>query len=823
MASENSSSLPHRERVNNLSSIVLDGQEINILSKGPNFAVTQKITSQIILEAKKGVERLAYAKRWQDAKQRSIQARIDSSVSNVTTATTIEPGPSDGDSSGNTVRAADAGVTRADPNATTTTTETDAAPAGNAMRTSGTGATTRAPETDTGAAGGTGPSSQTTTTVSDKPFSSFRTGLSFRFPDTDKRLPPPTNVEMERKLKHLKEDIVKSYSSHNVTKSNVSREQLNFVDELKKNKDVVVKQSDKCKGLVILDKSDYVDKSRTILNDRRNYEMLDKNPVPKVEAESKRLFKAVTKDKLPDGTVKELTPSHSRIPVFYGLPKDHKEGVPLRPVISACGGPTEKMSCLLERILKQLLKYVPTHLWDTGDFLSKLGKHSQEQGIPKDSIFFSIDVINLYGSIPISEAIDAVCDTLGAHLQEVDTYGLTADDVRSLLEHSLQKNVFSFDNEFYRQTLGIAMGNPCAPPIAILFLDRLERRAVEGAAVRPPFLVRYIDDYAGIWTHGEESLLDFLAYLNSLHPTVKFTLDHSGGGLGVPFLDTLVTVEERNGVTRIETELYIKPTNSGIILHYESAHPTSTKHNIARNQFRRAIRNSSNTLKESRSIAKIRSLLVKNGYPEKLLKRLLREARRNYTPARAKSGKKQQKNCDGFLSLPYIDEELLCKIKSKVTKSGLNVKIAWKNPQKLKDKLVSSALCKPRCPGGQRCHTCRSGFTGDCTQGNVVYELSCNICKGNGQELKYIGETKRPVRLRFNEHRRDALHETQDTPMGDHFRETHSASSSSDSIPLKIRILYKSKDHPDRKIAESLLIQKNHPQLNSNLASWPIL
>ena len=228
------------------------------------------------------------------------------------------------------------------------------------------------------------------------------------------------------------------------------------------------------------------------------------------------------------------------------------------------------MSCLLERILKQLLKYVPTHLWDTGDFLSKLRRHTEENGIPKDTIFFSIDVVNLYGSIPISEAIDAVCDTIHEHMQEVDTFGLAPEDIRSLLEHCLNKNVFSFNSEFYRQTLGIAMGNPCAPPIAILFLDRFERQALERAAVKPSFLVRYIDDYAGLWTHGEEALHDFLAYLNSLHPTVKFTLDHSGVDKGVPFLDTMVTVEERSNETKVETELYIKPTNSGIVLHFKS-------------------------------------------------------------------------------------------------------------------------------------------------------------------------------------------------------------------------------------------------------------
>ena len=53
-------------------------------------------------------------------------------------------------------------------------------------------------------------------------------------------------------------------------------------------------------------------------------------------------------------------------------------------------------------------------------------------------------------------------------------------------------------------------------------------------------------------------------------------MDASSDGQGVPFLDTLVTAETSDNVTKIETELYIKPTNSGIILHSTSAHPKDT-------------------------------------------------------------------------------------------------------------------------------------------------------------------------------------------------------------------------------------------------------
>ena len=68
---------------------------------------------------------------------------------------------------------------------------------------------------------------------------------------------------------------------------------------------------------------------------------------------------------------------------------------------------------------------------------------------------------------------------MDTHLQEVDTFGLTSDDVKVLLEQCLTENVFSFDDRHYRQKLGIAMGNPCAPPVAIIFWDRLERHALE--------------------------------------------------------------------------------------------------------------------------------------------------------------------------------------------------------------------------------------------------------------------------------------------------------------------------------------------------------
>ena len=240
---------------------------------------------------------------------------------------------------------------------------------------------------------------------------------------------------------------------------------------------------------------------------------------------------------------------------------------------------------------------------------------------------------------------------------------------------------------------------------------------------------------------------------------------------------------------------------------------------MVRNVFHRGLNKSSSKDKELVSIEQIRSLLLGNGYSPKLLKRLLREVRLSRV---TKNRRKRTTGEDGYLTLPYIDETLLCKVKSVVKRSGLNVKLAWRNENKLKNKLVRSAYTKPRCPGGKRCNLCKSDFMGQCTQKNVVYMLKCKLCGTNGTTSDYIGETKRPIRLRYNEHLRDMIGRNDDTPMGDHFRESHPEADHKPS-PIQVKVLYRAKDHPDRKIAESLLIRSHKPKLNTNVSSWPIM
>ena len=185
-----------------------------------------------------------------------------------------------------------------------------------------------------------------------------------------------------------------------------------------------------------MDRATYVEKAQAIIKD---YQPVARNPTKKLEEETKVLIAKRMKDKVPAKTIRAIQPSCSRTAELYGLPKSHKDNIPLRPIVSASGDPLDKLSWLLERIITQLLVFVPAHLQNTYDYLNRL--HTKfPHGLPSGSIAFSVDVTNLYGNVPISEAISFTLDLIKRHKDKIGLYGLTLSDIKVLLEHRLNNN-----------------------------------------------------------------------------------------------------------------------------------------------------------------------------------------------------------------------------------------------------------------------------------------------------------------------------------------------------------------------------------------------
>ena len=376
-------------------------------------------------------------------------------------------------------------------------------------------------------------------------------------------------------------------------------------------------------------------------------------------------------------------------------------------------------------------------------------------------IIFTMDVCNLYGSIPIQEGIESVMSLIRENTAKIDLFGLSLPDVKKLLTHVLTNNYLRFGKDFFKQTTGIAMGNRIAPPVAISFMHVLESSFLSSLTLRPDFLVRYIDDYCGIWSHGVEHLKTFFEKLNNFNPAIKLTLEHTGESSEIPFLDTLLTIRSNGAYS---TELFIKPMTAPIIMHFRSAHSMGTKRGILKSQITRAIKLPSDGDARERSIKRMRELFKENEYPDSLISQTIRYCSRSHhsRPKRAESQKNQF-----YMKLPYIDEVLTRRVTAAIRSYQAPIKVSWTNSNTLKKKLVTSALTPPPCPSGhKRCHTCSNGLEGRCTTRMVIYKITCLACKRQGAQASYIGQSRRPIRARFNEHLGDARLRKPDTGLG---------------------------------------------------------
>ena len=95
-------------------------------------------------------------------------------------------------------------------------------------------------------------------------------------------------------------------------------------------------------------------------------------------------------------------------PKFYSLPKIHKTGTPLRPIVSSRGFITYGVAKELSHIIKPLVGQSPHHLKNTQHFIQQLQGKRLEPG----EIITSYDGKALFTSVPVQPSIQIVKNRL---------------------------------------------------------------------------------------------------------------------------------------------------------------------------------------------------------------------------------------------------------------------------------------------------------------------------------------------------------------------------------------------------------------------------
>ena len=416
------------------------------------------------------------------------------------------------------------------------------------------------------------------------------------------KLPTQEAEELRSDVNRLLKQQQQQHHQH----CNLTPAQRQALSQLKQDKNRVILTADKGVAMVVMDTQDYNNKAQSLLQDTDTYQVLPKDPTPQLKNKLITLLKNIHQTGgLSTHKYKQLYPTSAIPPKFYGLPKIHKTGTPLRPIVSSRGSITYGVAKELTHIIKPLVGQSPHHLKNTQHFIQQIqGKSLQ----PGDSIT-SFDVKALFTSVPVQSAIQIVNNRLQQDNTLPQRTAMSIPQITSLLEFCLTQTYFLFQGKYYKQKQGAAMGSPISPIIANIFMEEFEVKALQSFPNPPSIWLRFVDDTFVI--NKAEYSQDLLQHINNQDPHIQFTVEPTQQG-SLPFLDTLVTIQPDNTLT---TSVYRKPTHTDQYLHWDSNHHITAKHSVYNTLAHRAKSVSSTQDSLDRELSHIKTALKHCQFP----------------------------------------------------------------------------------------------------------------------------------------------------------------------------------------------------------------
>lgn len=597
----------------------------------------------------------------------------------------------------------------------------------------------------------------------------------------------PTNEKIPKEIIELintdDNDFKNTYTFHR-ERLNLTQEEVKALRDLRNNKHIVIKPADKGSAVVIMGRDQYIFEVQRQLNDKVYYRKLTEPIYLKTVPVVHSIIKSLKEKKFINGKQEKYLKGdrEPRERKFYILPKIHKEPSkwtipneipPGRPIVSDCGSETYQTAEYIDYFLNPLSIIHPSYIKDTYHFIDII----KQLKIPNNSWFFSMDVDSLYTNIDIKSGLEVIKKTFEKHPnpERPDT------ELLQLLEINLTKNDFVFNEGFYLQIKGTAMGKRFAPAYANIFMANWEEQVLAKCPKKPLHYFRYLDDIWGVWCYSKEDFEEFLGILNSHDPSIK--LKYVMDDKSIDFLDTTVYKGPSFDLSgTLDIKVFFKETDTHALLYKTSFHPKHTFRGLLKSQLLRFYRISTQNSSFWEAVKILFGSLRKRGYSRSFLRHCLSNFNEQklikkekmipfittYSTASRKLNRTIKHNYQTFINDKGILEN--CQIIS-----------AYRKNKSLRDILVRAKL-EPvqqvvRAPEldcfrvvkyvrnkvDKTITRINQAFTPNSE--NCVYMIYCLKC---GKQ--YIGETRNSIKMRMWQHRYNIKNRKEiNTPLVKHF------------------------------------------------------
>ena len=599
------------------------------------------------------------------------------------------------------------------------------------------------------------------------------------------------NLNFTQSFLSYKKRFYKFLSKKTVEQNKKVKELLK---KLKMNENIIVTKFDKGKGVAILDKQDYKDKILKYLNESGNFISINEDLIKSSMKEESRINSKIDEAVKAGLIIKEMSSNlqakGTRPGVVYGLPKVHKPGLPLRPIVSFVQTASYNLANWLASFIKPLANNINT-IKDSFSFVQKI----KDLKLGQNDVVASLDIENFYPSIPVKEAIQLICDEIYARDNKPKC------DIKlfkSLLESVLIDNIVSFDNKLWRQINGVAMGSPLAADVANAYMAILENKSEINKLTK--MYHRYVDD-TFVVCESEEKFETLFQCMNSLSTSLKITKENMEDNK-IGFLDVKVCKMDEHFVT----STYRKKTDTNLMMQYNSNIPLKYKRNLVKNLTLRCLRICSNEVVLKSDLEDLKSRLCTNGFPENFVTKNIEEMKFKFrNDSFTKSEIADVKKKVIFVKLPFLNNasswfshKLKNLVESKINFLEIKPVLLVKN--KIRD-----FVSKP------------NNLPLD-LQADLIYQYTCPSCNQS-----YVGETCRQLHIRACEHLGKSWRTGKsikcpgNSSIQDHILETGHIGDFSN-----FKILSKNSNRLNitRKILEAFLIKQIKPKINGNITGF---
>ena len=195
---------------------------------------------------------------------------------------------------------------------------------------------------------------------------------------------------------------------------------------------------------------------------------------------------------------------------IYGLPKIHKDGIPLRPVVSNRGSVYNPLNRFLVEIISPIMSKSSSYVKNSAHFVESIS-----DGPIHSNQMVSLVEVSLFTKVSTDETLAVVQNKLAADPLLEECTCIPIDNLMEMLTFCVETTYFKMGSNIYQEE-GLAMGSPLSPVLAIIYIDYFEEMALGSTSLKPSMWLRYVDDTFILWPH--QILLD---HVNSIRPSIS--------------------------------------------------------------------------------------------------------------------------------------------------------------------------------------------------------------------------------------------------------------------------------------------------------------